>query len=244
MGRKQRGSGVNEESYIEELVRESLDYFIDLCGLRGKRVSVEDVRDVLRGFVESLVEGRRTRITLNQLLRKIDYNRPGMLKALAHRIVSRDGPLSEDELELVILGSPETAALAAPRIYHELLERGREDLARQLAEAYEVHSSREYRCPECGFLSVGHTFQCEVCGHMLAEEEVREAIGLEERIREGFTGSPPHVLDEIIESGYVVYFRGELLPPSQGERGIKIYLNPRDIQLLRELKRGSRGRSV
>ncbi len=231
--RKRKSRKFDYESAVPEVVRG----VVERLGLDYLGLSYDELREVIEPIVVEIVENRKTKPSIESLIKRIINNKQLLFKAIASKLAGKE-ELTLEQLEFIITNAPELAGRAAPLLY---------DKARRLQADYLIDSLRylwqrygkptRIRCPYCGFYSVTPDMKCIVCGREVDERDLKQSIGFEKLLREFAEHSDRALVEEVIRAGYVIY-DGEIHPPSAAplhRAGVQLFLSRREKELLRSI---------
>ena len=231
--RKRKAKKFDYESAVPEVIKGVTERLgLDYLGL-----SYDELREVIEPIVVEIVENRKTKPSIESLIKRIINNKQLLFKAITAKLAGKE-ELTLEQLEFIIANAPELAGRVAPLLYN---------IAKRLHADYLIDSLRylwqrygsptRIQCPYCGFYSVTPDMKCIVCGREVDERDLKEAIGFEDLLREFAMHSDKALVEEIIRAGYVIY-DGEIHPPSSAplhKDGVQLFLSKREKELLRSI---------
>ncbi len=233
--RKRRGSrkSFDYEKVVPEVIREVVERLaIDYLNLTEK-----ELIEIIEPIVVQIVENRKTKPSIESLVKRIIRNKQLLFKAIAAKLIERE-ELNLDQLEFIVANAPELAGRATPLLYRHAIRYGADyilDSLRALWLRYGKPS--KIKCPYCGFYSVTSNLQCLVCGREVDEKDLKSSIGFTRLLESTVERFDSSLVEEILRAGYVIY-AGEIYPPSYKplhKDGIIIYLSRKEKEKLRSL---------
>lgn len=216
-------------------MREVIPEVESQLGLSYLGLTEKEMRDVLEPIVEGVVESRKTKPSIESIVKRIVSGKPALYKAVAARLLERER-LSPEQVEFIVSNAPELAGRAAPRLYHEVKGGNRDYLVDTLRYLWQRYGSpTRIQCPYCGFYSVTPDLTCIVCGRSVEEKDLKEAIRFKEQLAELASRLDSQLVAEILRAGFVLY-DGEVHPPSLQQRApqaVVLYLTREEADILR-----------
>ncbi len=217
---------------VEAVAGEVIPQVVERLGLDLLGMSERELRDVIEPIIDEIAKARKTKPSVESLVKRIVSGRQLLYKALAAKLLERE-ELTLEQLEFIVANAPELAGRAAPHLYRQAKRLGAEyiiDSLRMLWERYGRPTG--VVCPYCGFSSVLPDLSCIVCGRTVDEEDLKRAIGFRRLLASFSRAYERALVEEAVNAGYVVYDRGELYPPSMKRRGIVLFLSREEKELL------------
>ncbi|MFP3227924.1 MAG: hypothetical protein RXQ71_03920 [Caldisphaera sp.] len=237
--KSQKKAKLSDEEF-NNFVTSISNEIIDRFGLDLINLSPNDIKDLVEEIITSIVESRVTKPSEESLMKKFVNLKDQFMKAVAARLIERDEIDSRDRVEFIIAYAPEFAGKAAPKLYKIVKKINAPDLIENLRQLWNNYGNRTpIRCPVCGFNSVMPDMNCIVCGAILDEKDIKKDINLKDQLvnlRKIYNNS---LLEEIVNSGYIIY-DGEIKPPSLQEKdkiSIKLHLSKEEKSILLNLLR-------
>jgi len=209
---------------------------LDLVGLKP-----DDVKDIIYSIVSSLAESRSSKLTEEAAMKRIMAAKDGLLKAVAAMLLSRERPLTREQLEFIVAYAPEVAGRAAPYLYQQAKRLRADDIIASLRSLWSQYGRpTPVECPRCGFRAVTPDLTCIVCGAQLSEGEIKRYLGFPRLLLETAKRLHPRLVEEMIAAGYVV-LNHEVHPPSLAPKSgyaLTLHLNRDEKEALRSLLSG------
>lgn len=186
---------------------------LDLIGLNSN-----DIRSLVEEIINSIAESRVTKPSEESLIKKFINMKDQFMKSIAARLVENDEINSRERLEFVITYYPELAGRATPKLYQLAKKFNAIDLIDNLRQLWNTYGKpTPIRCPVCGFNSVTPDLVCVICGSILDEKDIKKDIDFKNQVLKLKSVYSKKLIEEIINSGYVI-FDGEIKPPSLQEK--------------------------
>lgn len=225
---------------MDEVLKQVIPEVVSRLSLDYLGLTEKELRDVIEPIVSGIVESRKTKPSIESLVKRIVNGKQMLYKALAAKLLERDR-LEPHQVEFIVSNAPDIAGRAAPRLYKDIAEQGLDYLLDTLRYLWQRYGRpTRIRCPYCGFYSVTPDLTCMVCGRVVEEKDLKESIGFRRLLESASKVMDRSLLEEIARAGFVVY-DGEIHPPSLRQRipeGVVLYLSREERELLKRLARG------
>ncbi len=223
-------------------VERHLDELIEKLGIDFLGLSREEYMSILTKIVDML-RGEASTINMDTIVRRFRRNLEHMYQLIASMILEIREELSDDLLEFVVNNIGDAALAYAPRLYSEIVKRGKTDLLDRLRSAWNrAWVTRKYpvlpvRCPVCGFNALMPDLSCLVCGSTVSERQLKESIEFDKLLLEYAKLNPRDVVETTIRYGYVYVTSYGLKPPTEKRDplDIEVVLTSSEKEMLKKV---------
>ncbi|MGC8566248.1 MAG: hypothetical protein ACP5I6_02650 [Caldisphaera sp.] len=222
------------EKFVEDISNELIGKLgLDLIGLNP-----EDIKNIVEEVIISISESRVTKPSEESIIKKVLLSKEQFMKSIAS-ILLEEGKINDRErLEFLIAYAPDIAGKATPILYQIAKKLNANDIIESLRQLWNMYGKpTPIKCPRCGFNSVMPDLTCIICGAILDEKEIKESLDFQNSLKDLTRHYNTRLIEEIINSGYVIY-DGEIKPPSLLEKdriSIAIHLNKNEKDYLKAL---------
>ncbi len=223
---------INVEEYVKSIVKDvAMGLGLDYLGL-----SDEELQEVLGPILEMLVGDVSYKPKVEQLVKRVQRYYDNIAELISMNLLRVREKLTVEQLEYVVAYGRRAVAANIQRLYEEAKRLNRTDLIPQLRYLWEEYGRpTPIPCPRCGFRAVTPDLTCFVCGAVLSEKEIREAVDFDVVFREFLETATIEELRETLERGYVLL--GETVKPPTARRepwDIELFLNKKEKELLKK----------
>ncbi len=205
-------------------------------GLDYLGLSDEELQEVLGPVLEMLVGDVSYKPKVEQLVKRVQRYYDNIAELISMNLLRVREKLTVEQLEYVVTYGRRAVAANIQRLYEEVKRLNRTDLIPQLRYLWEEYGRpTPIPCPRCGFRAVTPDLTCFVCGAVLSEKEIREAVDFDVMFREFLETATIEELRETLERGYVLL--GETVKPPTARRepwDIELFLNKKEKELLKK----------
>ncbi|GAB6147873.1 hypothetical protein JCM10135_04140 [Stetteria hydrogenophila] len=224
---------------MESLARAAAQELAARLGLENV-IQQDKLVEIVRDIVVSIAESRATKPSLESIIKNIMASEQVFLKAIASRLIEDVDSLSLEQLEFIVNNAPEIAGRAAPLLYQRAAALGAQHVIDSLRHYWLIYGNpTPITCPRCGFRAVTPNLTCMVCGAVLDEQEVKEAIGFKSMLKEFAEHADPKLVEEVLRAGFVLV-NHEVNPPSMRHSldfYVELYLTREEKELVRSIIR-------
>lgn len=227
---------------VDAWVEENVEEFVVLSGLSSLGLSREQYVELLRDILVQLYGSPTAYTSVETVVKRYSRHKDGINELIANRLVQMLEVLTPEQLDFIVLSVKDSALVVAPRVYHQLVRDGREDLIEVLRiKWFNAWVSRKYRsppltCPACGFSSLMPDLTCAVCGATISESQLKRSVNLEKVLSEYVSELPCNELKELLNYDTVLLSSEGLKHPASVRTPIdvELYLSPQEKRLIRE----------
>ncbi len=210
---------------------------VERLGLDYLNLSVQELKDIIEPIIIGIVESRKTKPSMESLIKRIVNNKRLLYKAIAAKLLDKE-ELTLEQLEFIIANAPELAGRAAPLLYRVAVGHNADYLIDSLRYLWMKYGKpTRIRCPYCGFYSVTPDLHCMICGREVDENDLKTSINFTNILIETVKQYDRSLIEEILRAGFVIY-DGGIYPPSMKplhREGIILFLSSREKKLLESL---------
>jgi len=225
---------------LKALAQQYRDGIIEALGIDylGLKPSLMD--EIVRDILDAVITSTSYKPSLDTIVKRINRYRRRLYKIVAAKILEDTSRLSEQQVEFIIAYGEEVAAQYVSELYRAIKSIGREDLVDALRYIWEKYGRpTPVSCPKCGFRAVMPDLSCLVCGYVVTEDYVREAIGFNEKFELFLKNSSVAVLQQVLDLGFVVVSDVDIRSPREKiDTFIRyyypVYLKPNELSAILE----------
>ncbi|MEM0014802.1 MAG: hypothetical protein QXS42_06600 [Zestosphaera sp.] len=237
--RKSARRSVDVDAWVEE----NVDEFVALAGLTSLGLSRDQYIDLLRDILTQLYGSPTTYTSVETVVKRYSRHKDGINEIVANRLVQMLETLTPEQLDFVVLSVKDSALIVAPRIYHQLVRNGREDLIEVLRiKWFKAWLARRYRsppliCPVCNFNSLMPDLTCAVCGATVSERRLKRDVNFERMLREYVSELSCSDLKELLNYDTILLSSEGLKHPAlvRGPVDVEVYLSLAEKRLIRDM---------
>jgi hypothetical protein len=209
----------------------------DALGLSQLGLDDEKSRKIVLDVLDFVTQGLSSKPDLETVLRRIRRFKPQVNELISLRLLELVEKPTREQLEFIIYNGGRSVVNEVGKLYKLAREYGREDLISVLQYAWSKFGIRSpVQCPKCGFNSIMPDYSCFVCGAVVGEKYIREALGFSEKFRLFIETGSVSELRVAAERGYVLL--GEdgvhhpLYKPPKPALLFQVYLKPDEISTI------------
>ncbi len=205
---------------------------ISRLGLDFLDLNDEEVKEICELVYEMIP--RKT--SFKAYFERISRKREKILPLIISHLLEKRGVRDERELEFYVTYGDRAIIPHTSLIYFEAKKHGRKDIIALLRDLWLRNNiGFPIRCPHCAFPSVSPRFECIVCGKVLSEEEVKEAIDFKTLLKVYSETSEEEEIKRILEQGYIFYCGEDGLTskPRMGKHCYLLELTSEENRILR-----------
>ncbi len=215
---------------------------MEKLGLDYLKLSEEEYQTLLTKIVDML-RGEASTINMDTIVRRFRRNLEAMYQIIASMLLELRDELTDEQLEFVVNNIGDAILGYAPRLYAEVIKRGRTDLLERLRAEWDrawivkKQTALPVRCPVCGFSALMPDLSCIVCGSSVDEKQLKESVSFRELLRDFVRTYPRDVVETAIKYGYVYLTSYGIKPPTERREplDIEIVLTRDEKEFLRSL---------
>jgi hypothetical protein len=209
----------------------------DALGFSQLGLDDEKSRRIILDVLDLVTQGLSSKPDLETVLRRIRRFKPQVNELISLRLLELVEKPTREQLEFIIYNGGRAVVNEVSKLYKLAREYGREDLISALQYAWSKFGIRSpVQCPKCGFNSIMPDYSCFVCGAVVGEKYIREALGFSEKLRLFIETGSVSELRVAVERGYVLL--GEdgvhhpLYKPPKPTLLFQVYLKPGEISTI------------
>ncbi|NAZ26681.1 MAG: hypothetical protein GU348_00825 [Thermogladius sp.] len=212
-------------------------HIYDALGFSQLGLDDEKSRRIILDVLDLVTQGLSSKPDLETVLRRIRRFKPQVNELISLRLLELVEKPTREQLEFIIYNGGRVVVNEVSKLYKLAREYGREDLISALQYAWVKYGIRSpVQCPKCGFNSIMPDYSCFVCGAVVGEKYIREALGFSEKLRLFIETGSVSELRVAVERGYVLL--GEdgvhhpLYKPPKPTLLFQVYLKPGEISTI------------
>jgi len=208
-------------------------------GLDSLGLSEDEYVELLRDIIVGLVGDRVTKPKPENIIKNIRRNESRIMSIIAFKLleVVPEGKLTPEQYEFVAANIGPLVIPVAQRLYKEAKRLGLDVTPLQGAweEGWRLRGDPGPvgYCPNCGFRAVAPDGSCMVCGKVLDDKELKEAVEFDAKFEEFLETASCNELKEAFKRGtlYVSHASTSLEPQTKWD--VEVFLSKKEREALR-----------
>ncbi|MEM2528689.1 MAG: hypothetical protein QXG40_04755 [Ignisphaera sp.] len=217
---------VDTESWVEKHLNELIEAF----GLQFLELSNEEFMKIATTIVD-MIRGESLTLDLDSIVRRFRRNTMFIYPIIASMILELRDELTDVQIEFIVNNIGEAILTYAPRLYRDLVTRGRTDLIDRLRDYWnrywiiKRHPVLPVSCPVCKFNALMPDLTCIVCGATVSEKALKESVNFTELLKDFVKNHSVEEVMKAVSYGYVYLSSIGIKPPSESR-------DPLDIEVI------------
>ncbi|MGC9181774.1 hypothetical protein WLZ34_04705 [Thermogladius sp. KZ2Tp1] len=214
-------------------------YVNDALGLSQLGLDEETSKKIVLEVLDFVTQGLSSKPDVDTVLRRIKRFKPQVDELVSAKMLELIKRPTREQLEYIVYSGGRAAIAEVGRLYKLAKEYGREDLIATLQYLWTKYGIRSpVQCPKCGFNSVMPDYSCLVCGAVVTEKYVRDALDFSDKLNSFVKTASVGELRLAVERGYVLL--GEdgvyhpLYRPPKPTVMFQVYLKSDEVALIVE----------
>ncbi|MCS7111433.1 MAG: hypothetical protein N3D82_03880 [Ignisphaera sp.] len=229
---------VDTEGWVEKHLNE----LIEALGLQFLELSNEEYMKIATSIVD-MIRGESSTLDLDVIVRRFKRNITFLYPIVATMILELRDVLTDVQIEFIVNNIGEAILTYAPRLYRELVTKGRNDLIDRLRECWDRYwIAKRYpvlpvSCPICKFNALMPDLTCAVCGSTVSEKNIKEHVNFIELLKEFIKNYSTEEIMKAVNYGYVYLSSIGLKPPTdtRDPLDIEVVLSSNEKEFIKSL---------